>query len=234
MKNRTATIPRARATRLQTYCAASPPFNALVWPLLAISIFLFAVSAQADDRPVILALGDSLTAGYGLPPGKSFPAQLEAALAEREVDARVVNGGVSGDTTAGGLARLDWLMAERPDLVIVELGANDGLRGLDPANTRTNLDRIISRIREAGASVLLAGMVAPPNLGRDYVDEFNSIFPALAEKHGTAFYPFFLEGVAMDPALNQKDGIHPTGEGIAVIVENMLPVVIDSLAEATP
>jgi acyl-CoA thioesterase-1 len=145
----------------------------------------------------------------------------------------VINGGVSGDTSAGGLARLDWLMAEKPDLVIVELGANDGLRGLDPANTKENLDRIISRIRETGARVLLAGMLAPPNLGREYGDEFGALFPALAEKHGTAFYPFFLEGVAMDPALNQDDGIHPTAEGVAVIVENMLPFVIGSLAKAS-
>ena len=219
----------------QTYCAVPRAFNAFilafVWPLLAITLLLLAATAVAGERPVVLALGVSLTAGYGLPPGKAFPAQLEAALGEHGVDAKVVNGGVSGDTSAGGLARLDWLLGDKPDLVIVELGANDGLRGLDPANTRDNLDRIIARTHEAGARVLLAGMVAPPNLGAEYGEEFASLYPALAQKHGTAFYPFFLDGVAMDPALNQEDGIHPTAEGVAVIVKKMLPAVIGSLAE---
>lgn len=195
-------------------------------------MLIFAATALAGERPVVLALGDSLTAGYGLPPGKSFPDQLEAALRGEGVDAKVVNGGVSGDTSAGGLARLDWLMEEKPDLVILELGANDGMRGLDPAATKDNLDRIIARARENGAHVLLAGMVAPPNFGSDYGEKFNAIYPTLAKKHGTAFYPFFLDGVAMDPALNQKDGIHPTAEGIAVIVKRMLPTVIGALAEA--
>jgi acyl-CoA thioesterase-1 len=193
---------------------------------------MFVAAAGAGERPVVLVLGDSLTAGYGLAPGKAFPAQLQAALAGNGIDAKVINGGVSGDTSAGGLARLDWLLGDKPDLVIVELGANDGLRGLDPDGTRDNLDRIIMRIRETGAHVLLAGMVAPPNLGSDYVERFNAIYPALAQKHGTAFYPFFLDGVAMDPALNQQDGIHPTAEGVAMIVEKMLPVVIGGLAEA--
>lgn len=193
---------------------------------------MFAATAEAGERPVVLALGDSLTAGYGLPPGKAFPEQLQAALGEHGIDAKVINGGVSGDTSAGGLTRLDWLLGEHPDLVIVELGANDGLRGLDPAVTRDNLDRIIARINETGARVLLAGMVAPPNLGTDYGEKFASLYPALAQKHGTAFYPFFLDGVAMDPALNQEDGIHPTAEGVAVIVGKMLPVVIGGLAEA--
>jgi acyl-CoA thioesterase-1 len=194
---------------------------------------MLAATAEAGEHPVVLALGDSLTAGYGLPPGKAFPEQLQAALGDHGIDARVINGGVSGDTSAGGLARLDWLLGDKPDLVIVELGANDGMRGLDPANTRDNLDRIVARIRETGAQVLLAGMVAPPNLGADYGERFNSLYPALAQKHGTAFYPFFLDGVAMDTALNQEDGIHPTAEGVAVIVEKMLPVVIGGLAEAT-
>lgn len=186
-----------------------------------------------NEAPVVLALGDSLTAGYGLAPEQSFPAQLEAALRAAGIEARVVNGGVSGDTSAGGLARLDWLLAERPDLVIVELGANDGLRGLDPAATRDNLDRIIARIGNSGAHVLLAGMKAPPNLGREYGDAFAALYRDLAERHGTAFYPFFLEGVVADPSLNQADGIHPTGKGVAVIVERMLPVVLAALAEAS-
>jgi acyl-CoA thioesterase-1 len=214
------------------YCAAGRAFNAFARAVLTIGLFLFAVAAEAGERPVVLALGDSLTAGYGLPPGKAFPAQLQAALGAHGVDVKVINGGVSGDTSAGGLARLDWLLNEQPDLVIVELGANDGLRGLDPAVTRDNLDRIIARVREAGARVLLTGMLAPPNLGADFGESFNAIYPDLAQRHGTSFYPFFLEGVAMDPALNQEDGIHPTAEGVAVIVGKLLPAVLDGLAEA--
>jgi acyl-CoA thioesterase-1 len=221
-------LSRHRAKNPNTYWAAFRAFNVSVLALL-----MFAATAEAGEQPVVLALGDSLTAGYGLPPGKAFPEQLQAALGEHGIDAKVINGGVSGDTSAGGLARLDWLLGDKPDLVIVELGANDGLRGLDPAITQDNLDRIIARIYEAGAHVLLAGMVAPPNLGADYGENFASLYPALAQKHGTAFYPFFLDGVAMDPALNQEDGIHPTAEGVAVIVEKMLPVVVGGLAEAT-
>lgn len=220
-------LSRHKALSSNTYWAAVRAFNAYLFALL-----MFVAAAGAGERPVVLVLGDSLTAGYGLAPGKAFPAQLQAALAGNGIDAKVINGGVSGDTSAGGLARLDWLLGDKPDLVIVELGANDGLRGLDPDGTRDNLDRIIMRIRETGAHVLLAGMVAPPNLGSDYVERFNAIYPALAQKHGTAFYPFFLDGVAMDPALNQQDGIHPTAEGVAMIVEKMLPVVIGGLAEA--
>ena len=218
---------RRLARNIHSYWAGAASFNALLFGML-----LFAMPAAADERPVVLALGDSLTAGYGLPPGKSFPDQLEAALRAEGMAVRMINGGVSGDTTAGGLARLDWLLGDRPDLVIVELGANDGLRGLDPAATGDNLERIVARIRATGAHVLMAGMVAPPNLGAEYGEIFNAIYPALAEKHGTAFYPFFLDGVAMDPALNQEDGIHPTAEGVAVIVSRMLPVVIGALAEA--
>jgi acyl-CoA thioesterase-1 len=181
---------------------------------------------------VILALGDSLTAGYGLAPEKSFPSQLEAALARSGIVAQVVNGGVSGDTSAGGLARLDWLLAERPDVVIVELGANDGLRGLEPDVTHRNLDGILTRILATGADVVLAGMRAPPNLGSDYSAAFAALYEDLAEKHGVAYYPFFLEGVAANPELNQEDGIHPTAEGIAVIVQNILPVVTGALMES--
>lgn len=224
------------AKAFYTYCAAPRAFNAhfrvLAWSLLAITFLVLATTAQAGERPVVLALGDSLTAGYGLRADKAFPAQLQAALGDHGVAAKVINGGVSGDTSAGGLARLDWMLSDKPDLVIIELGANDGLRGLDPAVTRDNLDRIIARLRETGARVLLAGMVAPANLGAGYGEKFTSIYPALAQKHGTAFYPFFLDGVAMDPALNQEDGIHPTAEGVAVIVSNILPAVIASLAEA--
>lgn len=213
------------------------PFNALP-AILALILATFAILAGpargvAEEEAVVLALGDSLTAGYGLAPERSFPAQLEEALRAEGIAARVINGGVSGDTSAGGLARLDWLLAEKPDLVIVELGANDGLRGLDPAVTRANLDRIIERIKSSGGHVLLTGMKAPPNLGRRYGRAFESLFGELADDHGTTFYPFFLEGVVADPALNQSDGIHPTGEGVAIIVERMLPEVIAALAEAS-
>ena len=220
-------LSRHKAKSSNTYWAVVRAFNAYLFALL-----MLVAAADAGERPVVLALGDSLTAGYGLAPGKAFPAQLQVALAGNGIDAKVINGGVSGDTSAGGLARLDWLLGDKPDLVIVELGANDGLRGLDPDGTRDNLDRIIMRVRETGAHVLLTGMVAPPNLGSDYGERFNAIYPALAQKHGTAFYPFFLDGVAMDPALNQQDGIHPTAEGVAMIVEKILPVVIGGLAEA--
>jgi acyl-CoA thioesterase-1 len=217
------------------YRLAAANFNTarvLLLSVLALLVLAAPAAAEARGAPVILALGDSLTAGYGLTPESSFPAQLEAALAQKGIAARVVNGGVSGDTSAGGLARLDWLLDEKPDLVIVELGANDGLRGLDPAATRGNLDRIAARIRESGAHVLLTGMRAPPNLGSEYGAAFAALYGDLAKKHGAAYYPFFLEGVAADPALNQEDGIHPTAEGIAVIVENILPVVTGALAEA--
>lgn len=226
------TVPRRDSS---IYCALRRIFNAAPLSLLAfLPIILSAEPGNADTRStaVILALGDSLTAGYGLDPRDSFPSQLEDALAQQGLAIRVINGGVSGDTSAGGLARVDWLLAEQPDLVIVELGANDGLRGLDPAITRRNLDRIVMRIRASGAHVLLTGMRAPPNLGGEYGAAFFGLYRDLAERYGTAYYPFFLEGVAANPALNQEDGIHPTAEGVAIIVENILPVVIGALAEA--
>ncbi len=197
---------------------------AIVW-MTSLSLQL----AKADE-PVILALGDSLTAGYGLDAADSFPAQLERALAEAGTPAKVVNAGVSGDTSAGGRARLDWLLADgAPDVLIVELGANDGLRAIDPASTRGNLAAIIETGMEAGATVLLAGMYAPPNLGDEYTKAFNAAFLDLATQYGVIFYPFFLDGVAGDPSLNQADGIHPTPEGVAVIVENILPSVLQAL-----
>ena len=198
---------------------------------LALALAMAApASADAAER-TILALGDSLTAGYGLAAEDGFTARLEAALDRAGVPARVVNGGVSGDTSAGGLARLDWLLADKPDLVIVELGANDALRGLDPEDTRRNLDALVARIRTSGADVLLAGMQAPPNLGREYGAEFNRIFPELAKRHKVALYPFFLDGVAADPALNQADGIHPNAKGVSVIVDRMLPALLRALGE---
>lgn len=196
---------------------------------------LLLVSGLLATSPVtaktILALGDSLTAGYGLGPGESFPDQLEVRLAERGHDVRVINAGVSGDTSAGGKGRLGWLIggAEKPDVVIVELGANDGLRATDPATTRANLASIIEQSQAAGAVVLLTGMVAPPNLGSEYAESFNAVFPSLAAAYDVVFYPFFLEGVAGDLNLNQADGIHPTAEGIGIVVDNILPSVLEAL-----
>lgn len=179
----------------------------------------------AAGEPVIVAFGNSLTAGYGLSNGDSFPVRLETALRGVGIRARVVNAGVSGDTTAGGRARLAWALGDEPDIVIVELGANDALRGIDPEETYRNLDAILGELRKKGVRVLLAGMMAPPNLGDRYAQAFNAIYPALAEKHGVPLYPFFLDGVAADPSLNQHDGIHPNAQGVSVIVSRILPYV---------
>lgn len=172
-----------------------------------------------------MVFGDSLTHGYGLNAGEPFPDQLQVALEAREQKVTVINSGNSGDTTASGRARVEWALADQPDAVIVELGANDGLRGLDPAQTYENLDAIVSRFRAEGIPVLLAGMLAPRNLGPEYVEEFDSVFPRLAEKHAVPLYPFFLEGVALNPDLNQADGTHPNKDGVAVIVSKILPRV---------
>lgn len=180
-------------------------------------------AAEGDLR--ILALGDSLTAGYGLAPGEGFPARLEAALKARGHAVTVIDGGVSGDTTRGGLARLDWSLGEGADAAIVELGANDALRGLPPEGTKAALETIILKLRGLGMPVLLAGMLAPPNMGPDYGAKFNAIFPALAKKHDILLYPFFLDGVAAQPELNLPDGMHPTAAGIDVIVDTILPSV---------
>jgi len=186
---------------------------------------------MASPERTIVALGDSLTAGYGLPATASFAARLDAALRQAGANARVINAGVSGDTSAGGLARVNWLLADKPDLVIVELGANDALRGLDPGETRRNLDGILARIKRAGARILLVGIRAPPNLGREYTEDFNRIFPDLAKEHKVPLYPFFLDGVVANPALNQADGIHPNAKGVSVIVERMLPKLLRVLGE---
>ncbi|MGC2203409.1 MAG: arylesterase [Stellaceae bacterium] len=187
---------------------------------------LISVAAPVMARvPVILDLGDSLTAGYGLPTGQAFPVQLQAWLHERGIEARVINAGVSGDTTAGGLARLDWALADKPDLVILALGANDALRGIEPAAVRGNLDKIIEKIQASGAKVLLLGMLAPTNWGEEYKQAFDRIFPELAHVHHLPLYPFFLEGVAMKPELNQPDGLHPNEHGVAVLVDRIAPVV---------
>ena len=173
----------------------------------------------------LMVLGDSLTAGYGLPEKDAFPVKLQAALQKSGVSAVVINAGVSGDTTAGGLARIGWALSDKPTHAIVELGANDALRGIDPKETRRNLDAIVAKLQGAGVKVMLAGMYAPPNWGKDYEKDFRSIFPDLAEKYGIGLYPFFLDGVAAQRELNQPDGIHPNEKGVAIIVERILPSV---------
>jgi len=200
--------------------------------LLALALLApLALSANDSVFPKVrvVVLGDSLVAGYGLPFDQAFPARLEVALHRAGRDVSVINAGVSGDTSSGGLARLDWLLADHPILVIVELGANDALRGLDPELTRANLDAILVRLESAGVRVLLAGMKAPRNLGAEYVTAFDRIYPELAARHKIPLYPFFLKGVAGDPKLNLEDGIHPNAAGVERIVEGMLPMVLKQL-----
>jgi acyl-CoA thioesterase-1 len=201
-------------------------------PLLAAAFFaaMGGTAAVATPAPVILDFGDSLTAGYGLPPDEAFPARLEAWLKRHGVAARVVNSGVSGDTTAGGLARVEWALADKPDLVILALGANDALRGIDPAAVRDNLDKIVQKIEAAGARLLLLGMLAPPNWGEAYEKAFDRIYPELAHAYRVPLYPFFLAGVAMKPELNQPDGLHPNARGVAILVDRIGPLVADLLA----
>jgi acyl-CoA thioesterase-1 len=203
--------------------------------MAAFIVLLCLEPAAADSRtgPIrIVAFGDSLTAGYNLASDEAFPTRLERALVAAGLDVEVHNGGVSGDTSAGALARLDWAVPAEADAVIVEFGANDALRGIDPAETRANLDRLIGTLRARNQDVLVAGMLAPPNMGRDYETAFNEIFPALAQSHDAVFYPFFLDGVAAQPRLNQGDGMHPTAAGVDVIVERILPSVIELVDRA--
>lgn len=187
-------------------------------------------AAQAPLR--IVALGDSLTAGYGLPAASAFPARLEKELQSKGIAVTIANAGVSGDTSSGGLARVDWSVPEGTDAVIVELGANDALRGIDPEVTRKALDEILGRLKARKIAVLLCGMRAPPNMGPDYVRAFDAIFPELAEKHGALLYPFFLDGVAADARLNQPDGIHPTAQGVDLIVMRIMPTIEQLVARA--
>lgn len=179
----------------------------------------------------ISILGDSLTASHGIPLEQGFPAQLKRALGDSGHECEVLDAGVSGDTTAGGLARLDWMLADRPSHVIVELGANDGLRGLPTEQMARNLDAIISRLKDEQIKILLAGMLPPPNLGKDYGEAFAAVFHDLASTHDIPLYPFFLDGVAGEPSLNQPDQLHPLPEGVAVIVERIMPLVTAWLAD---
>jgi acyl-CoA thioesterase I len=183
------------------------------------------VTAEQAKPVTIVAFGDSLTAGYGLEPAKAFPVQLEAALKAKGANVRIVNAGVSGDTTSGGVERLEWTLQEGADAVILELGGNDALRGIAPDKVRANLDAMLTTIKGRKLDVLLAGMRAPSNWGGDYQKAFDAMYPELAEKHGALLYPFFLDGVAMNRALILDDGIHPTADGIAEIVKRILPNV---------
>lgn len=188
---------------------------------------------RAADGPVkVVVLGDSLSAGFGLPGQDAFPAKLAKALEAKGITVTITNAGVSGDTTSGGLGRVDWSVPVGTEAVIVELGANDALRGIDPKVTKAALDGILKKLKERKIAVLLAGMYAPRNMGADYVREFDGIFPALAESYGSLYYPFFLDGVANDAKLNQKDGLHPTAAGIDVIVARILPKVEELIGRA--
>ncbi len=215
-----------------------PPVRQFVIGLAAVCAALAAVlipavpaNAQAPRPITIVALGDSLTAGYQLPPADAFPVKLQAALRAKGVAVTVENAGVSGDTSSGGLERLDWAVGDGVDAVILELGANDALRGIDPAITRRNLEAIIAKLKERNIPILLSGMIAPPNMGSTYGAAFNPIFPELAAKHGLLFDPFFLEGVAAERDLNLADGMHPNGRGVDVIVRRILPKVEELIAQ---
>lgn len=208
------------------------PIVRIVIVAIACAIFLTGQMRPivAAEPVKIVALGDSLTAGFGLAREAAFPARLEAALRAKGFAVEIANAGVSGDTPSGGLARLDWSVPEGTDAVILELGANDALRGLDPKVTRAALDAILRRLGERRIAVLLAGMRAPPNMGSDYGRAFDAIFPDLAAAHDVVFYPFFLDGVAAERVLNQGDGMHPTAAGIDAIVERILPKAEELIA----
>jgi acyl-CoA thioesterase-1 len=218
-------------------------FAAAVNSLLMTILLCFSAYAQSTPTgatpteatstaaaPIKLAiLGDSLTAGYGVKPDQAIPARLETALRAQGRTVSVLNHGVSGDTTAGGLERVDWMLADKPDIVLVELGANDALRALDPAAAEHNLAAIIDKLKAAGVTVWLAGMLAPRNFGPEYDRQFDGIYQRLADKYHVPLYPFILDGVAQDPALNQGDGLHPNPKGVDVIVDRLMPFVTRNL-----
>ena len=198
----------------------------LAMVLMAAGTALAQAPASAAIRPIkMVVLGDSLSAGLGLSASAAFPARLQEALKSKGIVVDMINAGVSGDTSSGGRDRLDWSVPEGPEAVIVELGANDALRGLDPAVTRAALTDIVTRLKARKIAVFLCGMLAPPNYGSDYSARFNAVYPDLAKSFGLPLYPFFLAGVATEAKLNQADGLHPTAEGVDVIVKNILPAV---------
>jgi acyl-CoA thioesterase-1 len=219
---------------VRRYGAPSPRFNSLslrlsgAFAALCLSFLLSATATAAPTR--ILAFGDSLFAGYGLSSdADNIPSRLEALLKADGHDVVVINAGVSGDTTTDGVARLDWSLADKPDLVLLELGSNDALRGQDPAMTRANLDTLLSRLKAANVPVVLIGMMAPRNLGAEYAAKFEPIYPDLAKQYGVPLYPFILDGVALDPNLNQADGMHPNKDGALIVAKRLLPVVEKAL-----
>ena len=211
-------------------------YSFVILALFGVLASLMAVPSVANAETChgkqLVVLGDSLTAGYGLKPGAAYPEKLGEVLQIQGKSLEVVNAGVSGDTTSGGLSRLDWSVGENAAAVIVELGGNDALRGIPVQKTRENLETIITRLSERGISVMLAGMLAPPNLGEPYTREFAMIYADLAKMHDVIYYPFFLDGVAAIPELNQDDGFHPNEAGIDVMVEKSLPSVLGLIERA--
>jgi acyl-CoA thioesterase-1 len=201
---------------------------ALQFAVIVCSLIFGAMADPASARTIqLVGLGDSLMAGYQLPPGDGFPAKLEVALKAKGLDVAITDAGVSGDTSSGGLSRVDWSVPDGTDGVILELGANDALRGIPPEDTEKNLDAIISRLKERGIAVLLAGMLAPPNMGSDYAARFNPIYKRLADKYQINLYPFFLDGVAAQANLQLQDGMHPNPEGVDVMVQRFEPAAQD-------
>lgn len=219
---------------MRTLPSNPTPANMVFGVLLCnwlIAAFAAGAFAQATPAPVrIVVLGDSLVAGFQLKTSDAFPAQLERALKAKGHAVEVINAGVSGDTTAAGLERLRWAVPERTDAVVLELGANDALRGLDAARAKANLEKIITTLKGGGAEVMLAGMVAPRNLGEEYMRVFNGMYADLAQKHGLILYPFFLDGVALNGDLNLGDGLHPNPQGVAEITKRILPTVEELIA----
>ncbi len=211
------------------YCKAALKICVSFW-----LVFLSSLAFAEESKPKIVILGDSLSAGYQLAQGEGFPERLQAALKDEGLDVDIIGAGVSGDTTSGGVSRLDWSVPDGTDGVILELGANDALRGLPPKTTRENLDKMITRLKERGIEVLLAGMLAPPNMGETYEKEFNAIFPELSEKHNLLLYPFFLDGVLTKPELLLADGIHPNAKGVNVMTYRILPTVVSFVEVIRP
>ena len=212
--------------------------HAVVGLLLVMAQVALAQSPAPVPSPLrLMVIGDSLTAGFGLPVDQAFPAQLEAALRQKGHAVTVLNAGVSGDTSAGGKARIAWALADKPDAVILELGANDALRGIAPRELQANLSAILTTLKGRGIPAFLSGMVAPPNLGAAYGEEFRAVYSRLAQDFDVPLQPFFLEGVAMQPTFNQADGIHPNAAGVAVLVNNILPRIepwLSTIAHARP
>jgi acyl-CoA thioesterase-1 len=221
-------LPLTTAARPREGRVDLPTRARLLVVVLAATLF----TSPSFAAPIkILAIGTSLTQGYGLPPGTEIPAVLQSELKKKGIDATVINAGVSGDTSAGGLARLDWSLSDHPDAAMVELGSNDALRGIDPAQTEKNLTAIMAKFQAAHIPVLILGMEAPRNFGPEYEAKFNTIYPRLAKAFGVLYYPFILDGVALNPKLNQADGIHPNPKGVKIIVAKIMPDVLKLVAE---